>query len=355
MDLILRNFMGNLVAFIIIFILILTIFGIAVAGKKYFKIWYGFFKNISIIFYVPFVNLFKILNNLVKYSDNNKKESANMPHYIARKFVSFLEVIFIIVTISFISRTFIDSYKAFLPPEYLLSAEKEIIQQIDEYKGSIETLTENVDAANSKWNSGKNELIKKYKEEALNPLLDEYKKELTQVSEQTGNVHTVFLTIKDLLHSNEKINDNDALYEFRRKIFDDLYYSNLGYYEKESIANYVNRWYSYYYKKNYLNNVSEDEFRSEIQPDVKNWTASISQNQRSVEYLSERLKAVREEMKYDFEGFIITFLKGFAYLLIYMWSFGLLIDFISIGLKLSENVFITKELLLEKKKEEKDV
>ncbi len=329
--------------FIIVFVVIFTIFSAAFGKRELLKIWAGFFVRISSIIYAPFVNLAKFFKNLIYSLDKQKIMSPDIPHYMARKFVLILEVVFIIGFVGITSGTLITAWKEFLPPEYLRQLEDRLVTSLKEFKESNKSLKADVDAYNSKWQTEKNELIKKYKENAEKSYrteFEEYKKIGIQISEQTGNIKNVYINVKDSLMKYEKISNNELLNSFRDRLYDHIYYNyDLGYYEKETLLQYFNGWYNYYYKKNNLSSMSEELLRSMIQPELGNCLSTIESNNYNIERIEADLQSVKNEMRYNYKEFFLSLLEGFIYLLIFMWVFSLLIDFLSIGLKISETVF----------------
>jgi|GEM_PF-4569273 len=320
-----------LVIAIVLLVLFTFIFTKGKAGKTFF----GMLKVLGFIFSSPFIYYKKCFINLGDVGERRSEDIENN-QYLLNKLLLVLEVFLILLSVMYLSHGVIVSWNGFLPPEYLRNYISQTEKYIDNTKTQIDSLQNLTKKYDNTWAQQKDKLISDYKnQQQIN--MKNASDNNAQIERQYATT-PLFITLRNYLMQNINITDTYTLNQINQNstnwLNSNVYDPNL----RSTLFNYLSNWRIIKEANNAINNVSESEIRSRVQPDYEGLSSQLTSLSMDIQNSTQNLISLRQQAKYDFAFFAENLGITLLTFLFYIWVIGLVIELMFLGVDLASNV-----------------
>lgn len=325
----------HLTATIILFVILANLIAYLFAGKKIGSFYLGALRTLASLFYSPILYLKGSFLDLANFGKKGEKEFADNKQYLLNKFLIFAQLLLVVISVSIISAGIVSAWNAFLPPKYLRDRINEFETSIAEKKNELSTTDSKIQQMDKDWVEKKDQLIINYKNEKKKESLKAVSDNRSLESSISGNeeISTIFSSIKNYLDV-----QNGSSYTKK--------YEAINYIERQYISSdganqlkaYAENWYIIQKVKDDLGNFSEENLRSEIQPDYN----SLKQTSLELNGLITRWEAdlvsMKAELKYNFTNFILIILSSILVCIITVWVMGIFLELLGLSINMAGDI-----------------
>jgi hypothetical protein len=337
METILASVTEYLVAFLVVFVLLFIIFSYFFTGKKLIDTIRGFFLVIASVFYSPLVYFQKSLIAVAHFRLKEAAENQGARQYLLVRFLTSLQALLAIIVVGMIASGGIKAWDSLLPPKYAREESARLEKALESLDAEFAKLGPEVSAMENKWTSNKQELINTYRkeQEAKSTKASNDNSSLEQEITNAGAA-PYFLPIKRYLEQNQY---SLARYDnIKREALEYIKNQDAPAESKRLMSAYLENWHVLMTAKYEQSNFTEEQYRTRIQPEYATKKANLSSIERQITAIKEQQKSIQPALKYNTTAFFLLLLGTLLTALILIWSVGLIIELLWLGVDIAGNV-----------------
>ena len=152
-------------------------------------------------------------------------------------------------------------------------------------------------------------------------------------------VSSYFSALKSYLQQNEYQDSKylfDRIRSNARSWYVDLYYVPED--VRNDFSSYLNSWYERMIASLELKNMTEENFRRQLQPNFSSIDDEYRGRTNDLKYQTERLAELQKILKYDFSGMIVQVLFSLLIFILFIWVIGLVLELLWLNVDIADNI-----------------
>lgn len=339
METILASVTEYLVAFLVVFVVLFIIVSYFFTGRKLMNTIRGFFLVIASVFYSPLVYFQKSLMAVAHFRLKEAVENEGARQYLLVRFLTSVQALLAIIVVGMIASGGIKAWDSLLPPKYAREENARLEKALDNLEAEFAKLNPEVSAMDNNWTNNKLELINTYRKEQ-EAKATKANNDNSSIEQEITNAGAMpsFLPIKRYLDQNQYLSSIARYDNIKREALDYIKNQDTPSESKRLMSTYIENWHVLMTAKYEVSNFTEEQYRTRIQPEYATKKANLSSVERQITVTKEQQKNIQPALKYNTTTFFLLLLGTLLTALILIWSVGLIIELLWLGVDIAGNV-----------------
>jgi hypothetical protein len=337
---ILYNIIEHPIYAIILFILLFSGVLYVFVKTHVSSVYLGLGKIIGSLIISPFIYYKKCLLTIIDFSQS-KIQIEESKQYLLKRLLTMMEVFLVIISTAILVGGIISGWNTFLPPRALRDEVSMIEESIDKTNTELKTFSEQINSLNEEWSVKKDSVVNSFRNQR-NSIIEKSRTDNNSIEyklQYRTEVSSYFSALKSYLQQNEYQDSKylfDRIRSNARSWYVDLYYVPED--VRNDFSSYLNSWYERMIASLELKNMTEENFRRQLQPNFSSIDDEYRGRTNDLKYQTERLAELQKILKYDFSGMIVQVLFSLLIFILFIWVIGLVLELLWLNVDIADNI-----------------